>query len=71
MNWKIEIGAKASAQLETLDTAVGASVERKIVWLTENANVMVHRRLVEMPEILLGYANYGLVIGDYRILYWP
>ena len=47
---------------------IGASVERKIAWLAENADQMVHRRLVGMPEDLAGLCK--LRIGDYRILYW-
>jgi mRNA interferase RelE/StbE len=69
MNWQIEVGSKAAAQLESLDSVIGASVERKILWLCENADVMVHRRLVGMPDDLAGLCK--LRIGDYRILYWP
>ena len=67
MPYRIEVGSKAEAQLATLDPAIGASVERKILWLAENANGMVHRRLVGMPEDLARLCK--LRIGDYRILY--
>ena len=40
--WEIEIGPKADAQLARLDAAIGASVERKIHWLGQNAAGMVH-----------------------------
>ena len=69
MMWRVEIGSKASAQLDELDAVIGASVERKIQWLAQNAGVMVHRRLVGMPEDLAGLCK--LRIGDFRILYWP
>jgi len=46
MPYRVEIGSRADAQLAELDSAIGASVERKILWLAENAAVMVHRRLV-------------------------
>ena len=66
--YAIEIGPKADAQLEKLGAAIGASVERKILRLSQNAATMVHRRLVGMPDELSGLCK--LRIGDYRILYW-
>ena len=68
MPYRVEIGSHADAQLAELDSAIGASVERKILWLAENAAIMVHRRLVGMPEDLAGLCK--LRIGDWRILYW-
>jgi mRNA interferase RelE/StbE len=65
---RIETGPKADAQLARLDAAIGASVERKILWLGRNAAGMVHRRLVGMPDELSGLCK--LRVGDYRILYW-
>ncbi len=68
MPYRVEIGSKADAQLAELDPAIGASVERKILWLSENAVVMIHRRLVGMPDDLAGLCK--LRVGDWRILYW-
>ena len=68
MPYRVEIGSRADAQLAGLDSAIGASVERKILWLAENAPVMIHRRLVGMPDDLAGLCK--LRIGDWRILYW-
>jgi mRNA interferase RelE/StbE len=68
MSYRVEIGIRADAQLAELDSAIGASVERKILWLAENAAVMIHRRLVGMPDDLTGLCK--LRIGDWRILYW-
>ncbi len=68
MPYRVEIGAKADAQLSELDATIGAIVERKIQWLADHAAVMVHRRLVGMPEELAGLGK--LRTGDYRILYW-
>ena len=65
---QVEVGGKAGTQLAELDAAIGAPVERKILWLAENAAVMVHRRLVGMPDELSGLCK--LRIGDWRILYW-
>ena len=44
MPYRVEVGAKADAQLAALDPAIGASVELKIVWLAENAD-----QIVEFP----------------------
>jgi mRNA interferase RelE/StbE len=68
MAYRVEVGPKARTQLQSLDAAVGAAVERKIIWLAENADVIVHRRLVGMPDDLAGLCK--LRIGDWRILYW-
>jgi mRNA interferase RelE/StbE len=66
--YRVEIGSRADAQLAELDAAIGSSVERKIVWLAENAETIIHRRLVGMPDDLAGLCK--LRVGDYRILYW-
>src|SRR5207247_9287311 len=68
MAYEIEVGEKAQAQLETLESAIGASVERKLLWLSQNASSMIHRRLVGMPDDLAGLCK--LRVGDWRIIYW-
>jgi mRNA interferase RelE/StbE len=68
MAYQVEVGPRASIQLEKLDATVLSAVERKIIWLAQNAAVMVHRRLVGMPEDLSGLCK--LRVGDWRILYW-
>jgi mRNA-degrading endonuclease RelE of RelBE toxin-antitoxin system len=68
MRYAVEVGSKASNDLAALDASVGPAVERKILWLADNAELMVHRRLVGMPEDLAGLCK--LRLRDYRILYW-
>jgi mRNA interferase RelE/StbE len=68
MAYRVEIGPRADAQLADLDSIIGATVERKIVWLAENAAAVVHRRLAGMPDELAGLCK--LRVGDWRILYW-
>ncbi len=68
MPYQVEIGSTADRQLSGLDAAIGASIERKILWLAENAETIVHRRLVGLPEDLTGLCK--LRVGDYRIHYW-
>jgi mRNA interferase RelE/StbE len=66
--YRVEIGSRADGQLAALDPVIGASVERRIQWLAQYAEAMVHRRLVGMPEDLAGLCK--LRIGDWRLLYW-
>jgi mRNA-degrading endonuclease RelE of RelBE toxin-antitoxin system len=66
MAYRVEVGGKASAQLSELDATIGSAVERKIIWLAKNADVMVHRRLVGMPDDLARLCK--LRVGDWRIL---
>ena len=68
MAYRVEVGSRADAQLIDLDPNIGASVERKILWLAENAAAVVHRRLAGMPDDLAGLCK--LRVGDWRILYW-
>ncbi len=68
MAYRVEVGPRASGQLSELDPAVGSAVERKIIWLAQSAAVMIHRRLVGMPDDLAGLCK--LRVGDWRILYW-
>ena len=68
MAYEIEVGPKAESQLAGLDAAIAASIERKILWMAQNAPNLVHRRLVGMPDDLSGLCK--LRVGDYRILYW-
>ena len=68
MAYQVEVGPRADAQLSQLDASIGSAVERKIMWLAENAAVMIHRRLVGMPDDLVGLCK--LRVGDWRILYW-
>ena len=68
MVYRVEVGRRADAQLADLDSTIGASIERKILWLAENASVIVHRRLAGIPDDLAGLCK--LRIGDWRILYW-
>jgi len=52
MAYRVEISPRASGRLSELYPTVGSAVERKIIWLAQNAAVMIHRRLVGMPDDL-------------------
>lgn len=49
MPYEVEIGPQAAKQLTELDVTIGASVERKILWLADNASGIIHRQLTGMP----------------------
>ena len=58
----------AEADLASLDPAARNLVLQRLVWLGQNADAIIHHRLVNMPEDLAGLCR--LRIGDYRVLYW-
>jgi mRNA interferase RelE/StbE len=68
MAYQVQIGPRAQTQFDRLDSTIAASIERKIIWLATNADDVVHRRLVGMPDELHGLCK--LRVGDYRVLYW-
>jgi mRNA interferase RelE/StbE len=68
MGYRVEVSSRADSQLAKLDPIIGANIERKIIWLAENASAIVHRRLVGMPDDLAGLCK--LRVSDWRILYW-
>jgi len=67
MAYRVEVGPKARTQLDELDATVGAAVERKIIWLAENADVIVHRRLVGMPDDLADQCKLRVGTGAFSI----
>ena len=68
MAYQVDVSPRADAQLAGLDPAIGTSIERKMLWLAENASAIVHRRLAGMPDDLAGLCK--MRVGDWRILYW-
>ena len=58
----------AEADLEKLSDEVRAAILRRLEWLRVNAEVVIHRRLHNLPEELAGLCR--LRYSDYRILYW-
>lgn len=58
----------AETDLESLHPKIRESVVRKIAWLAQNAEAIIHHPLHGMPADLEGLCR--LHLGDYRILYW-
>src|SRR6266566_1005113 len=67
MAYRVEVGSRADIQLKQLDAVVGAAVERKIMWLSKNAAVMVHGDWSVCPMIWRACANCVLVTGAFSI----
>ena len=68
MAYQVLILPAAEADLASLDPTARNRALRRLVWLGENADAIIHHRLVNMPEDLAGLCR--MRIGDYRVLYW-
>lgn len=70
MAYRVEVGRKADGQRCALDRAIGASVERKVRWLAENADQIVIAVSLGCPKTWRDLAGLPRIrIDDYRILY--
>ncbi len=68
MAYQVIVLPSAEADLQRLDSAIRRMILRRVVWLADNADRVVHHRLANMPEDLAGLCR--LRVGDYRIIYW-
>ena len=69
MAYQVIVLPSAEADLTSLDPAIRSRVLQRLVWLGQNAEVIIHHRLASMPDDLTGLCR--IRIGDYRVLYWP
>ncbi len=58
----------AEKTFKKLDKSVQKKIGKKIDWLKENADKIVHHYLVGLPSDLVGLCR--IRVGDYRIIYW-
>lgn len=58
----------AEADLEALDAGVRRLVLRRLVWLGDNAEQVIHHRMSNLPDDLAGLCRFR--VGQHRILYW-
>jgi mRNA-degrading endonuclease RelE of RelBE toxin-antitoxin system len=58
----------AKPDLEALDVALRARILSRLDWLAKNADQIVHHRLQNVSEELIGLCRFR--VGDYRVLYW-
>ena len=56
------------ADLETLDAGVRRQVLRRLVWLSDNADQVIHHRMSNLPDDLAGLCRFR--VGQYRSLSW-
>jgi len=66
--YQVKILSLAEADLDSLDPGIRERIVNRLVWLGQNAEVIIHHRLVAMPQGLEGLCR--LRVGDYRIFYW-
>jgi hypothetical protein len=67
MPCRVEIGSRADAQLAELDPAIGASVERKIIWLPKTPPSWCIGGSWECPMTWLASANSASATGGFSI----
>jgi mRNA interferase RelE/StbE len=66
--YQVKILSLAEADLDSLDPGIRERILNRIVWLGENAEAVIHHRLVAMRDELQGLCRFR--VGDYRIFYW-
>lgn len=69
MEYQIIILPTAQKDIDHLTPSLQQLVIRRMHWLVENAEQVIHHVLKGMPEDLAGLCRFR--VGDYRILYWP
>ena len=68
MGYQTVILPDAEKDLDRLSPPIRNTILRRIKWLAENTQQVIHHPLVGLPEDLAGLCK--LRVGDHRILYW-
>ena len=68
MGYQLTILPTAVIEIGKLSKTVREGILKRLEWLKENSEVMIHHVLVGMPPHLSGLCK--LRSGDWRILYW-
>jgi mRNA interferase RelE/StbE len=66
--YKVTILSDAKKSLEKLDRIIKERIIGKLIWLSENADTIVHHPLISLPENLKGLCR--IRVGNYRVVYW-
>jgi mRNA interferase RelE/StbE len=66
--YKVTILPLAEKSLRKFDLIIQERIIKKIEWLAENSDKIVHLALISLPEHLKGLCR--IRVGNYRILYW-
>ncbi|HOK56357.1 MAG TPA: type II toxin-antitoxin system RelE/ParE family toxin [bacterium] len=68
MEYKVIILPTAISDIEKLSKSIKTGILKKIKYLAENADEIIHHHLKNMPDDLKGLCR--IKYGHYRILYW-
>ena len=66
--YRIVLLSDAEKSFGKLDQPTQKKIAKKIDWLAENADKVIHHPLTSLPDDLRGLCR--LRSGDYRVLYW-
>lgn len=66
--YKITLLPDAVNSFKKLDKSTQRRIAKKIDWLAEYANKIIHHPLKSLPDDLRGLCR--IRIGNYRIIYW-
>lgn len=58
----------AEKQFKKFNKSTQKLIAKKIDWLKENADKIIHHPLIGLPSELLGL--HRIRVADYRIIYW-
>jgi len=68
MAYQIIILPSAEKDFDKISPPIRDLVVKRLMWLAENGDEVIHHALKGMPEDLSGLCRFR--VGDYRILYW-
>lgn len=63
--YRIEVTIEAGKSIKKLPVEVKNDIKSKVIWLSENADVIIHKKLKGNYFIDM----YKLRIGNYRVVY--
>ncbi len=66
--YKVKFLPDAEESFEKFDKSIQKIIAKKIDWLAEYADKVIHHSLTALPDDLRGLCR--IRIGGYRILYW-
>ena len=66
--YKITFLPDAEESFKKLDKPIEKRVAKKIDWLAENADKVIHHPLTSLPDDLRGLCR--MRFRDYRVIYW-
>jgi len=68
MEYQALILRSAEKDIDNLTPTIRETIFRRVQWLVNHAENVIHHPLKGMPDDLRGLCKFR--IGDYRVLYW-